>query len=97
MYRDGPFRNAIGRMFGSARFMAPEEFQLGDWVDQRTNAFVLGRTAAVFLSDGTLDAGAFRGSLAQFEVVAKACDPEPSRRFGSADKFCRAWHTARMA
>jgi serine/threonine-protein kinase len=97
MYRDGPFRNAMGRMFGSARFMAPEEFQLGAWVDQRTNVFVLGRTALVFLSDGTLNPGAFRGPLAQLGVVAKACDPEPSRRFGSVDSFCRAWHAAKMA
>jgi serine/threonine-protein kinase len=95
MYRDGPFRNAMGRMFGSARFMAPEEFQLGAWVDQRTNVFVLGRTALVFLSDGTLHPGAFRGSLAQLEVVATACDPEPSRRFGSVEMFCRAWDAAR--
>jgi serine/threonine protein kinase len=97
MYRDGPFRNARGRMFGSTRFMAPEEFELGARIDGRTNVFVLGRTALVFLSDGTLDPGAFRESAARFEVVAKACDPAPARRFGSVGLFCRAWHAATTA
>jgi serine/threonine-protein kinase len=96
MYRDTPFRNTMGRMFGSTRFMAPEEFQLGAWVDQRTTVFVLGRTALIFLSDGTLSPGSFRGSLPQFDVVARACDPEPAGRFGSVDMFCRAWHAARQ-
>jgi serine/threonine-protein kinase len=97
MYRDGPFRNTMGRMFGSTRFMAPEEFQLGAPVDQRTNVFVLGRTALIFLSDGTFNPGAFRGSLAHFEVVVKACEPEPSRRFESVGLFCRAWRAATTA
>ena len=26
-YREGPFINEMGRMFGSSRFMAPEEFE----------------------------------------------------------------------
>lgn len=91
MYREGPFRNEIGRMFGSTRFMAPEEFELGALIDERTNVFVMGRTALVFLSDGTLDAGAFRGSPALLEVVARACDPRRSCRFDSMAAFCRAW------
>jgi serine/threonine protein kinase, bacterial len=97
MYRDGPFKNEMGRLFGSSRFMAPEEFELGARIDRRTNVFVLGRAALVFLSDGTLIPGAFRGSPALFEVVTRACEPEPSRRFESVGMFYRAWLAARMA
>jgi hypothetical protein len=50
--------------------------------------------ALVFLSDGTLEADAFCGSPALFEVAAKACDPMPSRRFDSMAAFCRAWRAA---
>ncbi len=96
-YREGPFRNEMGRMFGSARFMAPEEFELGALIDQRTNVFVMGRTALVFLSDGTLSADAFRGTRALFKVVARACDPERSRRYDSMAAFYRAWRAARTA
>jgi serine/threonine-protein kinase len=94
-YRAGPFRNEMGRMFGSERFMAPEERQLGALIDERTTVFVLGRTALVFLSDGALTPGAFRGGPALFKVVAKAYDPAPARRFASVGQFCRAWHDAR--
>jgi serine/threonine-protein kinase len=95
MYASGPFRNSMGRMFGSTRFMAPEELELGAFIDERTNVFVMGRTALVFLSGGTLDADDFRGSLALFQVVAKACDPRRSRRFDSMAAFYLAWRTAR--
>src|SRR5690606_15429825 len=52
-YQPGPYRNDMGRMFGSSRFMAPEEFTLGAWIDQRTTVFTTGRTILIFLSDGT--------------------------------------------
>jgi hypothetical protein len=95
MYREGPFRNEMGRMFGSTRFMAPEEFELGALIDERTNVFVMGRTALVLLSDGTLNEDAFRGTRALFEVVARACEPERSRRYDSMAAFYSAWRTAR--
>jgi serine/threonine protein kinase, bacterial len=82
-------------MFGSTRFMAPEEFELGALIDERTNVFVMGRTALVFLSDGKLNADTFRGTRALFEVVAKACDPERSRRHDSMASFYHAWLVAR--
>jgi hypothetical protein len=57
----------------------------------------MGRTALVFLSDGTLNAEAFRGTSALFEVVARACEPERSRRYDSMADFYRAWRAARTA
>ena len=94
-YREGPFRNQMGRMFGSTRFMAPEEFELGALIDERTNVFVMGRTALVFLSDGTLNVDAFRGSTALFGVVSRACESDPARRFESMAAFYSAWCAAR--
>jgi len=96
-YSEGPFRNQMGRMFGSTRFMAPEEFELGALIDERTNVYVMGRTALIFLSDGTLNAEAFRGTRAILEVVARACDPERSRRYESMAEFYRSWCAARTA
>ena len=40
-YRRGPSVNDMGRMFGSSRFMAPEEFELGASIDQRTTVSAL--------------------------------------------------------
>jgi serine/threonine-protein kinase len=41
----------MGRMFGSSRFMAPEEHVLGAPVDTRTTAYVMARTAQILLTD----------------------------------------------
>jgi serine/threonine-protein kinase len=96
-YHEGPFRNEMGRMFGSTRFMAPEEFELGALIDEQTTLFTMGRTALVFLSDGTLDPSAFRGPRALFDVVARACEPERSRRFDTLAAFESAWRAVRSA
>jgi serine/threonine protein kinase len=96
-YSEGPFRNEMGRMFGSPRFMAPEEFELGALIDEQTNVFVMGRTALVFLSDGTLNPDAFRGTPALFKVVARACEPERSRRYDSMAAFYSEWRATRTA
>jgi hypothetical protein len=37
------------RQFGSSRFMAPEEWQRGATIDERTTVYTLGRAAFVFL------------------------------------------------
>ena len=50
-YRPRPYRNTMGRMFGSTRFMAPEEFKKGRLIDERTTVFALGRTIALFLGN----------------------------------------------
>jgi serine/threonine protein kinase len=81
-YRDGPFTNEMGRMFGSSRFMAPEEYERGARIDERTTVFTMGRTVLQFLSLGTpaIDA-----------LIARACEPDPRRRFASVADFYEAW------
>jgi len=96
MYHEGPFTNDRGRMFGSTRFMAPEEFERGALIDEQTTVFVMGRTALVFLSDGTLDPTQFRGPRALFDVVARACAPDRADRFASMASFYGAWRAARV-
>jgi serine/threonine-protein kinase len=83
-YRDAPFANDMGRMFGSDRFMAPEEYELGAPIDERTTVFTLGRTIAVLLPLGA-------ETLAN--VIARACDSDPDRRFQTVAQFYEAWST----
>ena len=90
-YREGPSINGMGRMFGSSRFMAPEEFDKGAPIDERTTVFTMGRTAANLLSDGTLTRSAFRGNEAQYYVVCRACRSSRSQRFASVADFYAAW------
>jgi serine/threonine-protein kinase len=93
-YRDRPFTNEMGRMFGSTRFMAPEEFELGAIIDEITNVFTMGRVISVFLSDGTLGLTPFRGGMSLYEVMIRACQPERKERFPSMEAFHAAWLAA---
>jgi serine/threonine-protein kinase len=93
-YRDQSFTNEMGRMFGSTRFMAPEEFELGAIIDEVTNVFTMGRVISVFLSDGTLDLTSFRGGRSLYEVMIRACQPERKERFPSMKAFHAAWLAA---
>lgn len=90
-YHLGPLVNRMGRMFGSTRFMAPEEFELGATIDQRTTAFTLGRTISVFLGDGTLDRAAFRGTDTQHAAMVRACQPDPAMRWPTVAALAGAW------
>lgn len=96
-YCEAPFINEMGRMFGSSRFMAPEEFERGARIDERTTVFTMGRTAAVLLSDGTLERRPFRGSDALYEVVRCACCDDREKRYDSVATFFAAWEDARIS
>ena len=87
MYHLGAFTNQMGRMFGSTRFMAPEEFERGELIDERTTVFTMGRAAIVCLGD---DIGGALG-----EVVRRACRPEREERYRSMEEFYAAWQQAR--
>ncbi len=91
MYRPGPIRNERGRMFGSTRFMAPEEFELGAVVDERTTVFTLGRTVLVLLGGDSDDGRPFRGNPEQLRVARAATTPDPAGRLPSVAAFARAW------
>jgi serine/threonine-protein kinase len=93
-YQLGAYRNNMGRMFGSSRFMAPEEYQLGALIDQRTTLFVMARTALVLLSDGSLDRAPFRGTDAQYAVLRRATASAPSDRYPTYSSFHHAWLAA---
>jgi len=94
-YHQGLLVNEMGRMFGSSRFMAPEEFERDAIVDDLTNVFTMGRAAAVLLSDNTLERTPFRGSDALYEVMLHACQQERSQRYESMAAFHFAWQEAR--
>ena len=74
-YRPGPYMLDRERQYGSTRFMAPEEFEKGATIDERTTVFTLGRAAFVFLSQGQrgeTDVHLWRGARALYDVVRAA-------------------------
>lgn len=90
-----PVINTMGRMWGSSRFMSPEEYELDAEIDEVTNVFTLGAIAHLFFGDerpksiDTWEAG-----LNLFEVAAVATAPARSDRHQSIAAFAEAWSQA---
>ena len=89
-YRPAPFVVDADRLPGSRRYMAPEEFQRGATIDERTMVFHLGRTIAELL-DGQ------RGAVAPAEqqrLVDAATQHEPEARLPTVFALVAAWRSA---
>ncbi len=84
-YADAPFRNTMGRMFGSTRFMAPEEFAKGALIDERTTVFNLGRSIQQWMPSA-------RAAVAA--VAGQACRAHPDDRYQTVADFYAAWDGA---
>ncbi|WP_427051079.1 serine/threonine protein kinase [Paenibacillus sp. TC-CSREp1] len=95
LYHKGAFVNTMGRMWGSSRFMSPEEFQLGAPIDAITNVFNMGAMAFALLG-GELDRSRERwdGGQALYEVVTRAVNPDRSQRYNAVAEFALAWREA---
>lgn len=91
-YRRGPTINDMGRMFGSTRFMAPEEFELGAQIDERTTVFTLGRIVWHFATRLTEDPAEFCGTADVASVIQQACEPHPADRYASVADLASAWN-----
>jgi serine/threonine protein kinase, bacterial len=96
-YRRGPYTLERDRQYGSTRFMAPEEFERGARIDERTMVFTLGRAAFVFLSAGQRgerEAHVWRANRALLDVAWTATEVEREKRFGSVADLLVAWRVA---
>jgi serine/threonine-protein kinase len=94
-YRRGPGVNDMGRMFGSTRFMAPEEHELGAVLDQRTTVFTLGRLVWHFGTRLSERAEEFCGPPGLARAAERACQPDREQRPADVASFAAAWRTAR--
>ena len=92
-YRPGPFVVDADRLPGSTRFVAPEEWQRGAQIDERTTVFNLGRCALVLLDEGD-DEGRFRGPADAAAVLARATRPDPRDRHQTLRAFVDDWRAA---
>ncbi len=95
LYNKGPFTNSMGRMYGSSRFMAPEEVEPGEIIDKRTTVYHMGATVFEFLGHGKKEADkGFRGNKSQLNVAFKAIQDNKKERYSSVQEFCSEWLAA---
>ncbi len=87
----------MGRLWGSKRFMSPEEFQLGANIDEKTNVFNMG-AIAFGLVGGELDRSYAKwdANLALYEVALRAVQENREERYQSVKEFTDAWKEAEM-
>lgn len=73
------------RNYGSSRLMAPEELLRGAWIGPETNVFNAGKVAQFALPEA---------DPALAAVLARATDPERSRRYPTLRAFAEAFSAA---
>ncbi|HUS62319.1 MAG TPA: hypothetical protein VMY34_08985 [Acidimicrobiales bacterium] len=96
-YQPGPYVLAHDRQLGSRSFMAPEEFERGAVIDERTTVYTLGRLALVFLGCARRsdpDRSAFRGPDELFDVLLRATSQRTGDRFETVLDLRGAWDDA---
>lgn len=95
-YRKGPVINDRGRMWGSSRFMSPEEFTLGAEIDEITNVYCMGATAfALFGGETDRSLEQWRLPEPLYRVAEKAASAERSERYPGIGAMITAWNQAR--
>ena len=92
LYRQRPTVNDRGRMPGSSRYMAPEEYTLGAALDEATTVYNLGALAFDFFGDN-LDRSreSWFGPGPLYEVAAMATQKKRLGRYPSVGAFLSAW------
>ncbi|MCL2775101.1 MAG: phosphotransferase [Oscillospiraceae bacterium] len=95
-YTKTPYINSMGRMWGSSRFMSPEEFQLGAEIDEITNVYTMGATAFA-LFGGERDRSLEKWMLSKdlYDAAKRAVSDERSQRQQSISQLTEEWKSAK--
>ncbi len=95
LYRRKPAFNDRGRMWGSSRFMAPEEYELGAALDETTTEYNMAALAFAFYSvRGNRSREAWTAPGRLWEVARKAVSEDKADRYPSMRAFLDAWREA---
>ncbi|MBR4224657.1 MAG: serine/threonine protein kinase [Oscillospiraceae bacterium] len=94
-FRKKPCINDMGRMWGSERFLSPEEYTLGSVLDEVTNVFTLGKMGFSLFTDSDEDESVFPLDKAHYDVLKKASSADRADRYPSIEAFEAAWNSGR--
>ncbi len=91
-FRKQPCINDMGRMWGSSRFMSPEEYELGAALDEITNVYTLGAMTFALFADSDCNREAWPLDDRRYAVVQKAVSAERGLRHQSIQEFIADWN-----
>jgi len=95
-YKKNPYVNTMEKLWGSTRFMSPEEFVKGAVIDEKTNVYNMGATAFCLIGgemDRTLKK--WDGPEDLFYIAQKATKDDRNKRYSSVHAFCQEWKRVR--
>lgn len=90
-YAKKPYINQMGRLWGSSRFMSPEEFELGATIEEDTNVFLLGQIAFALFSDSNHSKEAWPLNKKLYNVLQKAISNDRIERQQSIKQLIDEW------
>lgn len=93
-FRKMPCVNDMGRMWGSATFMSPEEMTLGAVLDEVTNVYTAGAMAFALFADRSRERTDWPLSDASFSVVSQAVTADRGHRPQSIRQLRELWEVA---
>lgn len=95
LYRKKPAFNDRGRMWGSSRFMAPEEYQLNAALDETTTEYNMAALAFEFFgSNDDRGKSLWQAPYPLYRVAKKATSEQKADRYPSMRAFLDAWREA---
>lgn len=92
-FRKQPCINDMGRMWGSSRFMSPEEYNLGAELDEITNVYTLGAMAFALFSDSDRSREAWSLDERRYAAAQRATRTDRSLRHPSIRDFISEWNS----
>jgi serine/threonine-protein kinase len=92
-YQKMPYRGEMG-LWGSTRFVSPEECKPGEFCDEVTTVYTMGATAFCLFADSDHSREAWPLSAGLYEVVKKATSDDRSQRQQSIRQLQSEWEDA---
>lgn len=89
-----PYINSMGRMWGSSRFMSPEEFTRGAEIDEITNVYTAGAFAFALFGGYEHSLDTWTLGRKRFRVVRKAVCKKRDSRQQSIRQLIEEWEKA---
>ena len=86
-----PYVNTMGRMWGSAIFMSPEEFRMGAEIDEVTNVYTAEAMAFALLGNYSREREDWPLGDGLFELASRAVSDDRDRRPKSIRELRESW------
>ena len=86
-----PYVNRGGRLHGSPKFMAPEEYLYDSVVDERTTVYNLGMLAFLIFGERDQRRETWRASPGLYQIALRCVEENPSARWPSLQALQSVW------